>query len=89
MVKPEMLQAWKEVKPQWFVMPEEDGTISVEQKRKPGLLKIEYQMDKGSAVLVCSKTYNLANYEEKGGDKMALKGVANDNVTLKHNDFLR
>ena len=89
LVKPGLLEQWKDVKPQWFVIPNSEGVVTVEQKRQPGLLKVEYAMDKGSAVMVCSKTYNLKNYGKSGeSKKTALKGIASDNATIRHQDFL-
>ena len=88
LVKPEMIDAWKKIKASWFVMPDKNGVVTIEQKRQPGLLKIEYEMSKGSAVMVCSKTYNLKSYAEDGETKTALKGVASDNNSIRHQDFL-
>ena len=89
LVKPGLQSEWQKIKPSWFVMPNQDGVVSVEQKRQPGLLKIEYEMHKGSAVMVCSKTYSLQSYEQDAENKKALKGVANDNKWINHNDFIK
>ena len=88
LVKPNLQSEWQKIKPNWFVMPNQQGIVTVEQKRKPGLLKVEFEMDKGSAVMVCSKTFSLKNYEENSDDKTALKGVASDNKWINHDDFL-
>lgn len=53
-----------------------------------GLLKEEYSITRGSAVMVCPKTYNLLNFSDNKAKK-ALKGVSHRNNTIKHNHLLK
>ena len=82
-VRPDKKEIWYTViKPKWFVMDN-----SEEQRRKPGLMKIEEHIDQGSMVALSPKCYSLQGSAFEDGDseeiehakfKRALKGVHKD-----------